>query len=127
MPFGVVVEKQRSKTQEGFKLAFMSWLCQTPLPVMSESGTASSNVPQVPDHTLLRRVGRGSYGEVWLGRTALGRFRAIKIVYRATFSEERPFAREFFGVRNFEPISRLHEGLVDCRWGAMMKPVIFIT
>lgn len=80
---------------------------------MPDSGPVALPAPQVPDHVLLRRIGRGSYGEVWLGRSVLGSYRAIKIVYRSTFTEERPFAREFFGVRNFEPISRLNDGLVD--------------
>jgi outer membrane protein assembly factor BamB len=80
---------------------------------MLDSGTAVPTTPQVPDHVLLRRIGQGSYGEVWLGRSVLGSYRAIKVVYRHTFTQERPFAREFFGVRNFEPVSRLHEGLVD--------------
>jgi len=57
---------------------------------------------------LLKRIGSGSYGEVWLARNVLGEFRAMKIVYRATFEDERPFEREFEGIRRFEPISRSH-------------------
>jgi WD40 repeat protein len=62
---------------------------------------------------LLRRIGRGSYGEVWLARSALGTLRAVKIVHRAAFEDARPFEREFKGIQKFEPISRSHEGLVD--------------
>src|SRR2546426_7957779 len=69
--------------------------------------------PAIPDHELLKRIGGGSYGEVWLARNALGAYRAVKIVYRASFEHERPFEREFAGIQKFEPISRLHEGLVD--------------
>src|SRR5437660_7302264 len=69
--------------------------------------------PRVPDHELLRRIGGGSYGEVWLARNKLGTLRAIKIVYRSTFEDARPFEREFKGIQKFEPISRSHEGLVD--------------
>src|SRR5437763_8117258 len=69
--------------------------------------------PSVPDHELLRRIGGGSYGEVWLARNKLGTPRAIKIVYRSTFDDIRPFLREFKGIQKFEPISRSHEGLVD--------------
>src|SRR5439155_18071182 len=69
--------------------------------------------PSVPDHELLRRIGGGSYGEVWLARSKLGTMRAIKIVYRCTFEDARPFEREFKGIQKFEPISRSHEGLVD--------------
>ncbi len=69
--------------------------------------------PIVPDHELLQPIGHGSYGEVWLGRNKLGTLRAIKIVYRATFEDERPFQREYQGIQKFEPVSRSHEGLVD--------------
>src|SRR6266446_4938982 len=64
--------------------------------------------PQIPDHELLRRIGRGSYGEVWLARSILGRYRAIKILARAEFSDTKGWDREFSGLRNFEPISRAH-------------------
>jgi len=64
--------------------------------------------PVIPDHTLLRPIGKGSYGEVWLARNALGAFRAVKIVHRRNFDSERPYEREFEGIRRFEPISRSH-------------------
>lgn len=70
--------------------------------------------PGVPDHELIRVIGRGSYGEVWLARhRMLGALRAVKIVSRQTFDADRPFQREFEGVRNTEAISRSHPGLVD--------------
>jgi serine/threonine protein kinase len=75
--------------------------------------TEEAAIPEVPDHELLRLVGRGSGGEVWLARNALGTFRAVKIVRRENFSRGKPFEREFSGVQKFEPISRLHDGLVD--------------
>src|SRR5438552_9350768 len=68
---------------------------------------------QIPDHELLRCIGRGSYGEVWLGRNVMGTYRAIKVVYRNSFHEERPFEREFAGIKKFEPISRTHPGFVS--------------
>jgi WD40 repeat protein len=67
----------------------------------------------IPDHQLLRRIGRGSYGEVWLARTTTGMYRAVKIVYRNAFEQQRPFERELSGIRKFEPISRSHEGFID--------------
>ena len=69
--------------------------------------------PAIPDHELLRCIGRGSYGEVWLERTVLGDFRAVRIVYGESFEHDRPFEREFEGIQKFEPISRLHERQVD--------------
>src|SRR3989441_1645220 len=69
--------------------------------------------PQIPDHELLRCVGQGSYGEVWLARNVLGDYRAVKVVYRRNFEHERPYEREFEGIQKFEPISPLHESQVD--------------
>jgi hypothetical protein len=83
----------------------------------STPGPASSRpeVPPfaVPDHTLLRRVGKGSYGEVWLARSGLGTWRAVKIVRRSAFDADRPYEREFAGIQKFEPISRSHESQLN--------------
>jgi WD40 repeat protein len=73
----------------------------------------NSQPPAIPDHELIRCIGHGSYGEVWLARSKLGTLRAVKIVYRRSFEDSRPFEREFKGIQKFEPISRSHEGLVD--------------
>jgi serine/threonine protein kinase len=69
--------------------------------------------PLVPDHQLLRCIGCGSYGEVWLARSVLGVWRAVKIVHRNRFRDGRPYEREFQGILNIEPLSRSHEGLLD--------------
>jgi WD40 repeat protein len=69
--------------------------------------------PQIPDHELLVRIGAGSYGEVWLARNIMGTYRAVKVVYRHTFEHDRPYEREFDGIRRFEPISRAHESQLD--------------
>lgn len=73
----------------------------------------SARVPVVPDHEVLRVIGRGAYGEIWLARSLTGALRAVKVVYRSTFESERAFQREFQGMSAFEPISRAHGGFVD--------------
>ena len=81
-------------------------------PLASPARVEGVPFTQVPDHQLLRKIGSGSYGEVWLARSALGTYRAVKIVFRKSFAHERPFEREFSGIQKFEPISRSQEGLV---------------
>ncbi len=68
----------------------------------------SPEKPAVPDHELLRRIGSGSYGDVWLARSVTGAYRAVKLVYQKRFEDARPFEREFKGIQKFEPISRSH-------------------
>jgi CHASE2 domain-containing sensor protein len=66
----------------------------------------------IPDHTLVRPVGKGAYGEVWLARNAIGLYHAVKIVKRQAFPNDDPYEREFRGIQSFMPVSRSHPGLV---------------
>ncbi len=81
----------------------------TGLPPVSLQGTSLG----IPDYELIRPIGRGSYGEVWLVKNVLGGYRAAKFVERKAFSQPQPFEREFGGIKRFEPISRLHPGFVN--------------
>lgn len=67
----------------------------------------------VPDHTLIRRIGRGSYGEVWLAHNVMGAWRAVKFVHQRDFEDDRPFERELAGIQRFEPISRSHPSQIN--------------
>lgn len=96
------------------------WL-ESPLPALWDDVPAEKksavaapklDVPAIPDHEMLRQVGRGAYGDVWLARDALGNFHAVKIVRRVAFDHSGPFDREFRGLQRFTPISRDHPGLV---------------
>lgn len=70
--------------------------------------------PTIPEHVLLRKIGKGSYGEIWLARSALGAYRAVKIIRRSTLREfVGAYEREFAGIERYEPLSRNHEGLVQ--------------
>ena len=79
----------------------------------SSSSDFSEDSPLIPDHEMIRRIGKGSYGEVWLARSVTGSMRAIKVVNRKDFEYDRTFEREFEGIKIFEPISRTHPGLVN--------------
>jgi serine/threonine protein kinase len=78
-----------------------------------EESSVRATPPVISDHELVRRIGRGSYGEVWLASCVVGALRAVKIVYRSRFRDARPYEREFCGILRVEPLSRLYEGLVD--------------
>jgi RNA polymerase sigma factor (sigma-70 family) len=84
------------------------------LPELSDSSPQGDpGRPQVPDHELLRSIGKGSFGEVWLARNVFGEYRAVKVVYRRSFETAVPFEREFNGIQSFDRVSRSHPGLVD--------------
>lgn len=85
----------------------------SPMPPASSDPTRPPRpAPVVPDYQMDRLIGRGSYGEVWLAHSTLGTRRAVKVVYRDSFDSERPYLREFAGIRAYEPVSS-HESQVS--------------
>jgi serine/threonine protein kinase len=82
--------------------------------VATRAGTSPSAAvaPTVPDHDLLRPIGQGAYGEVWLARNSVGLYHAVKVMRRDRFPDAEPYEREFQGMKRFMPVSRLHPGLV---------------
>jgi CHASE2 domain-containing sensor protein len=67
---------------------------------------------EIPDHTLIRCIGQGAYGQVWVARNEIGIYHAVKVVYRNRFGTDEPYERALRGIRKFMPISRSHEGFV---------------
>jgi CHASE2 domain-containing sensor protein len=91
-------------------------------PVLSSTSAGEPRAPVLPvpsgwappisGHTLLQRIGGGAYGDVWLARSIIGGFRAVKLIRRERFRSAAPFEREFRGMQKFTPISLTHPGLV---------------
>ena len=55
--------------------------------------------PNIPNHTLHRRIGGGSCGEVWLATGAMNKWRAVKVVsHREDDPADRGYDREFNAV-----------------------------
>jgi len=83
-------------------------------PEVRSTSVSSEPPPTIADHELLHVIGRGAYGEVWLARhTRLDALRAVKVVRRDEFGDDRPFRREFEGIQKYEPLSRGHPNLVS--------------
>ena len=68
--------------------------------------------PSLDGLEMVKRIGRGSYGDVWLARVVTGGWRAVKVVRRDRFEDARPFEREFKGIQKYDPISRDHPHLL---------------
>jgi len=81
-------------------------------PTRVSSAPVAAHAPSIPDHAMLKLVGTGGYGEIWLARNAIGTFHAVKVIRRASFDSDAPYEREFRGLQKFMPISRSHPGLV---------------
>ncbi|HXJ57508.1 MAG TPA: serine/threonine-protein kinase [Verrucomicrobiae bacterium] len=77
--------------------------------------TGHQNNPALPPSPaaslpeLVRLIGRGSYGEVWLARRPDQTFCAVKIIRRQRFEDARPYEREFLGIQKFAPLSRSYD------------------
>lgn len=75
---------------------------------------------EIPSHKLLRPIGEGGFGEVWMARTVTGKLRAVKIVRRERFEKDglgkeqvdRLFRLEFDGVRGFEDLASQNPSLI---------------
>lgn len=79
---------------------------------MNPPTSSDRNRPRIHDHEVLRLIGRGAYGEVWLARSVTGALRAVKVVWRADYDYPEAFEREFEAIKRYEPVSRKHAGLV---------------
>src|SRR6058998_3561261 len=82
---------------------------------MAKTGTAQKPTPpKIPDYKLIRCIGSGGYGEVWLAQNEVVQtYCAVKVIRRDRFEQADPFNREFRGLQRSVEASRSHPGLVD--------------
>jgi WD40 repeat protein len=73
----------------------------------------TEETPKIPDYEILRCIGVGGYGKVYLARDSLGGYCAIKLVRHAASVQDKAYERELHGLQLYSSISRLHEGFVD--------------
>ena len=83
-----------------------------PSPITAAETVVADGRPEIPDHEMIRCIGEGAYGQVWLARNAIGLYHAVKVIYRSRFSVDEPYDRALRGMQKFMPVSRSHEGFV---------------
>ncbi|MHB8897372.1 MAG: serine/threonine-protein kinase [Thermoguttaceae bacterium] len=71
--------------------------------------------PEVPDFELLRQIGRGGFGEVWLARNlATGHLRAVKLIPLQAGGNAGPAGREITSLTRLEAnVRQKHPNLLD--------------
>ena len=74
------------------------------IPCESQTTLAEGGV-SIPNYELIRPIGQGAYGEVWLARGEIGVHHAVKLIHKHTFSDRSPFEREYRGILQYTPIT----------------------
>jgi serine/threonine protein kinase len=69
--------------------------------------------PNIPDFRLIKPIGEGGVGEIWLGLDLLENYRAIKIIRQSQFKRLKDYQAEFHGIRKYAPLSQNHPGLIE--------------
>ena len=67
----------------------------------------------IPDYDLIKLIGEGGFGQIWMARDALGLYRAIKIIRYDKSKSLESYEAEQNGIRHYAPYSRKYDGLID--------------
>ena len=90
----------------------------------------TDETPDIPDFELIREIGRGGFGQVWLARNrATGLLRAVKLISRSSVGTVDPAGREVVSITRLEAIRhRHHPNLLDIQHvGQTDDYVFFVT
>ena len=90
----------------------------------------TNDAPNIPDFELIRAIGRGGFGQVWLARNrATGLLRAVKVISRSSVGAVDPAGREVVSITRLEAIRhRHHPNLLDIQHvGQTDDYVFFVT
>jgi len=68
--------------------------------------------PAIPNYRLLRCIGQGTYGEVWLALDVFHRWTAVKIVRRSSEGGTRNHDQEFRGLKRYVAVAGLDRSLM---------------
>lgn len=83
-------------------------------PAILPQGEFERELPAIPNCQLLKAIGKGGMGEVWLAEELTNhKLQAVKFVFQRTIDDVSKFAREIEGVRLFAPLSRQYDGFVQ--------------
>jgi Protein kinase domain len=86
--------------------------------IQTAKGTQKNSAPETPPVVTGHKIfspafGHGAYGSVWLAREKSGLWRAVKTIRRAQLGDHaEAFAREFHGVKKYQPVSAGHPHLL---------------
>ena len=81
---------------------------------MNSDPTFNRPQPNIPSYQLLRRIGAGSFGDVWLARNEAGQLRAVKVIFRSTFAANSAhFQREHDGLLNYGKVADAYARLMQ--------------
>ena len=88
---------------------------------MASSTLSAEPTPHIPDYRLLLKIGEGAFGQIWMGRDALGLHRAIKVIRYEDFKSLESYQAEYYGIRHYAPFSHKYEGLLEIHHVGIQK------